>query len=297
MCVYDLPGSPCEVVDPPPFWEGCIVPDAVICDNFDGYATGSGIHDNADHWGPWPPAATPSLVSDEQEFSSPNSLKIGPGGVEDNLLLLGDQTEGTWSVRMMMYVPSGANGYYNMQNTEATGVWNFDLFLNQGGMGDYQENQVSISTFTFPEDTWFKMEHIIDLDNSLITVELNGDVIHTGAYLGDMVGAINFFSIDATNTFYIDDLIVDDELISSVYEYENIAFRIYPNPTEGLMTITSDKEIESAVVRNVLGEAVISPPVGINTGLTMDMSSLKAGIYFVTLQVEGKLYTERVVKQ
>ncbi|MDA0973455.1 MAG: hypothetical protein O2867_06960, partial [Bacteroidetes bacterium] len=189
----------------------CPAPDAVICDNFDSYELGDADWITAAHWAPWPGGTVVSNIVDDQAFSNGQSLNVGPGGAEDQLLLLGNQTTGVWTVDFMMYIPAGANGYYNMQNTEATGQWNFDIFFDTGGVGDYQENQASISAFTWPEDTWFQMSHTVDLDNSTVVVELDGVEIHSGAYAGTQVGCINFYSIDGTNNYYLDDVVVDSE--------------------------------------------------------------------------------------
>ncbi len=275
----------------------CPAPDALICDNFDTYDLGDADWINASYWAPWPGGTVVSNVVNDQAFSNSQSLNVGPGGAEDQLLLLGNQTTGLWTVDFMMYIPAGANGYYNMQNTEATGAWNFDIFFDTGGVGDYQESQASISSFTWPEDTWFQMSHTVDLNNSTVVVELDGVEIHSGPYAGDQVGAINFYSIDGTNNYYLDDVVVDGDPAVGLTEFVEGNFRIYPNPTGGLFTVEGQENIEAVVVRNVLGATVAQLQSNFSNRVELDLTGLNNGLYFVEITVNDVVSVQRLIKQ
>jgi hypothetical protein len=275
----------------------CPAPDAVVCDNLDTYDLGDADWITAAHWAPWPGGTVVSNVVNDQAFSNDQSLNVGPGGAEDQLLLLGNQTTGVWTVDFMMYIPAGANGYYNMQNTEATGQWNFDIFFDTGGVGDYQESQASISSFTWPEDTWFQMSHTIDLNNSTVVVELDGVEIHSGPYAGDQVGCINFYSIDGTNNYYLDDVIVDGDPAVGLTEYVEGNFRIYPNPTSGIFTVEGQENIEAVVVRNVLGATVAQLQSNFSNRVELDLTGLNNGLYFVEITVDDVVSVQRLIKQ
>ena len=284
-------------------WDGepgaapCPDPGAIICDNFDDYTLDM-IAAQAAHWADWPGGTTTSMVSEEQAFSNTQSLHIGAGGAEDNLLLLGDQTAGVWMVDFMAYVPAGSTGYYNMQNVEATGQWNFDIFFNAAGAGDYQEGQVSISTFTYPEDQWFEMKHTVDLNNLTVVVELDGTVIHSGPYIGDMVGAVNFYSFDAvTNSLFIDDVIVNGNPDVGLIEYTESAFTVYPNPTEDMLTIAGDAQIDAVLLRDVLGAVVRQLDTPFSNQVTIDVADLTKGVYFVEVRVGDVINVSRVIKK
>ena len=67
------------------------------------------------------PAGSPAeniIVSDDFAASGTKSGFIGPGqGPQDALLYLGNETTGDYTLRWNMYVPSGNEGYFNVQGT------------------------------------------------------------------------------------------------------------------------------------------------------------------------------------
>lgn len=276
----------------------CPEPAAVVCDNIDSYDVGSSIHDGAAHWGPWPPASTASVVSDERAFSNARSVKVSDDQSEDNLLLLGDQATGIWEVSWMMYVPSGNSGYFNVQDSEATGTWNLDAFLNQdnGNPGGGTLAQ-DATTFTFPHDAWFEVDMEFDLQNDEMSLDVNGESVLDGfAYVGNL-GAINFYALGATNTYYIDDVVYDGDPLISVGEIETDVFSLYPNPTDDVLFISSEMQIENIVLRDLIGKEIMSQNTIVNQITEIDISTLPVGVYMVTVQVDGQLYTQRVVKK
>jgi len=76
----------------------------------------------------------------------------------------------------------------------------------------------------------------------------------------------------------------------------NYFSNIHPNPTTGLVTITG-KDLKQAEVFNALGQCVATAQ-GEGERLTVDISALPAGIYFVNVTDEdGKKCVRKVVKQ
>lgn len=80
---------------------------------------------------------------------------------------------------------------------------------------------------------------------------------------------------------------------------ENISYAfatIHPNPTTGLVTITG-KELKQAKVINALGQCVATVK-GEGERLTVDISSLPAGVYFVNVtDKDGRKCVRKVVKE
>lgn len=191
-----------------------------IMDDMESYDLG-GAFGQVDYITTWSGGAgDEGEFSDEQAASGSQSMYIGPGGAIDMLWLLGDQSEGSYTVAWKCYVPAGSTGYYNIQDTEAPGVfWNLNVFYALDLNGDpapgtgivTDDTNAPLDEFTYPEDTWFDVLHEIDMDNDLITIYLDGEPIYTGDYDGNgadggNLGSINFYSIDANNQYYIDDL-------------------------------------------------------------------------------------------
>ena len=189
----------------------CAIPGAIFCDNIDTYDAGSPIGPFADWWSTWDGVegtAEDGTVSADYANSGSNSMLIPEGGVTDVILKLGDAAAGNYLLEWQMYIPAGKHGYYNIQDTEIPGVaWNLELMFGIDAAG---EGVVSIPAdgpaFTYPEDTWFLVQHYIDLDANLIVVMVNGVAVFGGAYTGNM-GGIDFYSFDASNRYYIDDVL------------------------------------------------------------------------------------------
>lgn len=71
---------------------------------------------------------------------------------------------------------------------------------------------------------------------------------------------------------------------------------VHPNPTTGIVTITGDSLREAEVV-NTLGQQMLSIQ-GKGNELQIDMATLPAGIYFVTVtDEEGRKCVRKVVKE
>ncbi|MEI7509899.1 MAG: CotH kinase family protein [Flavobacterium sp.] len=71
---------------------------------------------------------------------------------------------------------------------------------------------------------------------------------------------------------------------------------IYPNPAKHIVTITSPNTIDTIEIFDVSGKRLIATPVN-ETQTTIDISNLSVGIYFVKVQNELGIKTEKLVKQ
>ena len=87
------------------------------------------------------------------------------------------------------------------------------------------------------------------------------------------------------------------ELGTEDFEFNNY-FTIYPNPTNGILNITSkqDIELQSISIYNVLGQMVASIPnaKGVNS---IDVSSLSTGNYFIKIVSDKGTSNAKFIKQ
>jgi hypothetical protein len=86
-----------------------------------------------------------------------------------------------------------------------------------------------------------------------------------------------------------------------VLEKFNNGISVYPNPASGTAFVElKDVKVGSIVVMNNLGQSITAQPQGLSTEkITLDISGLKAGLYFVQfISKDGqtKLYKELMVK-
>ncbi len=193
-------------IDPP-----CLVPGAVLCDNFDAYTAGDPLGPGASWWTTWSGTeggAEDGLISADYAYSGANSAVVPEGGSADVILKLGNLTTGKYNLYWQMYVPDGKMGYYNIQESETPGVaWNMEVYFGNVTSGDGSFTVPVGPAFTYPVDEWFLIEHIVDLDANTIEVKLNGTTIMSDAFAGSL-GAIDFYSAGANNRMYMDDVVL-----------------------------------------------------------------------------------------
>ncbi len=131
------------------------------------------------------------------------------------------------------------------------------------------DNFTDHTTFTFADTIW----QGVDLKN------LEMEIVSTS---------------DSTDYFVIDNLTF--ETISDPTSTNNLAktlFDISPNPTNGIIRITTLENMEVNIYNN-LGALV---KTALNTNQDIDLSILPAGIYFVSLLHEEGLITRKIIKQ
>ena len=100
------------------------------------------------------------------------------------------------------------------------------------------------------------------------------------------------FSIRYTSTVGINELTNDGSILG-----QNV-----PNPFDGASTVTykltKDANIVSFIVTDVMGRIVSSEKVSSNTGThTVKLGSYAAGVYYYTLNVDGKTSTKKMIAQ
>ncbi|MCC7467554.1 MAG: T9SS type A sorting domain-containing protein, partial [Saprospiraceae bacterium] len=199
-------------------------PNKIVCDNMDQYNTTQrlaqqNVAQNGaanSWWSTWSGAgfggAEDGIVSAEQANSAPNSMKIlstaTAGGPQDVVLKLGNKTTGRYELKWMYYIPTGKQAYYNIQNVVpiGAGAWNLDAFFGANNAGLIRIGAGPIlAEFTYPTGEWFEVRHIIDLDNNLLTMWVDGQYVIKMAYPNNL-GGIDFYGIDNNHTNYIDDV-------------------------------------------------------------------------------------------
>lgn len=81
----------------------------------------------------------------------------------------------------------------------------------------------------------------------------------------------------------------------NVSNLDNDIYSIYPNPTTSMLCIQSNKMIQNKtyIVQSVSGQTILSGKIENTNKLTIDLSTVENGIYFVTI---GEI-TSKVIKQ
>jgi hypothetical protein len=87
--------------------------------------------------------------------------------------------------------------------------------------------------------------------------------------------------------------------INGINEFKNHnIIKVYPNPTSNQLTISLEKEKSIALtLRNSLRQLLLSEKHPTTNQLIIDISAYPAGIYFLQVEVDGEIITQKIVKK
>lgn len=174
-------------------------------------------------WTAWPGGAA-GFEIDTLDGDNVFSIIGNPAG-QDAYFDTGDLTSGHYFFSWSQYIPAGNSAYFNVQHQDPTttaGFWAFDVFFNGDGTGvlELNDNGGTDDTeygFFYPEDEFFFVGLIIDLDNDqarLIVDEytIASWVFSEGVTNGNVefdllqFSGINFYPIDTDHVWYLDNM-------------------------------------------------------------------------------------------
>ena len=224
-------------------------PDAIICDKFDSYSTTLKLGPQATWWTTWSGTegtTEDGIVSTEQAFSAPNSFKLvstaAAGGPQDVVLNLGNKTAGHYALNWKVFVPTGKQAYYNIQNVVPIGAgeFNLEVFFNAAGAGILRLNAVDFGPFTYTNGAWVDVKHDFDLDNNLLEITIDGNFVIKMPYANNL-GGIDFYGVNNSALFYVDNL-----------EYIQLPAVVYNvDACESAIDLTASFGAAAGVVNNV----------------------------------------------
>lgn len=193
-----------------------VMPSGIIwyADDFESYTDGDYLAvANSTNWMTWsddPGGAEDGVISTNFSASGNNAAFIATGN--DMVLKLGNQTSGKYIISYYMLMESGNEGYYNVQQTEVPGTkWMYDVYFDGDGTGRLSIDQTDTATFVYPEAKWFLVSQIIDLDNDMASLEIDGEWVLSWMYSQDgdpanlQLGGVNFYGADNVN-YYLDNV-------------------------------------------------------------------------------------------
>ena len=100
-------------------------------------------------------------------------------------------------------------------------------------------------------------------------------------------------SVGIINTSFV----MEDDETNVISNYEN-NFEIYPNPVNDKINIVTEEIVEDIVVYTITGVIVCQQStVNSQQTLTIDLSDLKSGIYFVKIRTEKGDIVKRIIKR
>ena len=106
----------------------------------------------------------------------------------------------------------------------------------------------------------------------------------------------------AGNQRIIDNIIdigaYENQLVTSINDIENNHISIYPNPSNGIFTITNyELEITNIEIIDITGQTIKQYSIFNNQHSIINLEEQPAGIYFINIKTETGIYTEKLIIQ
>ena len=296
-----------------------------LMDNFDSYNLGP-IGPQSPHWRTWSGAGEGSPedaeVTDNEALSAPNCLYIDDSTMMDPIFLVPSApTTGLYTIQWYAMIPNGRSGYFNMQGTLTPEGTNWvqalmggNVYFNcqdddsgnggntpgEGFIAGVIDCSAALAVFTYPQDEWFKVTCVYDLDGQTWTMSINDTVqfsdypLDFGGRPFDQLAGIDFYSASSNNEMYIDDLIAAKGILSTENFLPEV-FSVYPNPVKDILNISSKVAVDRVVVYDILGKVVLMETPG-KISPSIDMSGLSSGAYIVKVTIDNNSKTVKIIK-
>ncbi len=178
-------------------------------------------------------------------------------------------------------------------------------FIDVANSIDNGNNGALLVTGTFPVSGSDYDMYLMELNSNGTTVfaERHGG---TGMQRGNSVKSIGnngWLALGFTDTSNAGDIYLVKGLQQAVVGVQEEAkdvkdVSIYPNPAKEKLIIDNGKvKIEKLELYNVLGERVFHSIPNINQSITIDVSALPSGVYFLKLKTEKGDVTKKVIRE
>ncbi len=97
--------------------------------------------------------------------------------------------------------------------------------------------------------------------------------------------------------YYIDDVSLELDTLSSIEENTYANFQLYPNPAKNIITISSPQLLEEIIVLD-LSSKILFQQISSSATATLDLTTLEDGIYIVQCKFKnGAIIHKKIVLQ
>ncbi|MBN1948508.1 MAG: T9SS type A sorting domain-containing protein [Candidatus Cloacimonetes bacterium] len=173
-------------------------------DDFEGYSVGDYLADVNPEWTTWsnaPGGFEDGTISDEQAYSGTQSLKLVTDN--DQVLPLGTLNSGVYMADLMIYVPAGHCGYFNLlhdlDDNGGSNQWALEVYFRDTGLIDINAGGTNSASTTYIPDTWVECSAYIDMDNDMAEFYIDGNLIHSWQWSLQANGSAGLNQLEAMN--------------------------------------------------------------------------------------------------
>jgi Leucine-rich repeat (LRR) protein len=264
--------------------------DCIQNDDLETYSEGLLLGQGGD-WDTWNPntISESGNITTEQARSGTKSLKIEGtprGGPQDMAFNLGNRDFGAYELTYHLYVPAGNTAYSNTQKTENAGQqFASQIIFGSDGTGLYNHSGSAVE-FNYPQDTWFEMKVLINIDADHSEVYLDGTFIASHPFSDtrngtgglNTLGSVTFYPVtlssdpnpNATPLFYVDDLSLCAVAVNDFNNSTDASDEYPPGTTDVVWTYTDEGRniatcTQTVIVNDIHAPEVIMCPEDITT--------------------------------
>jgi hypothetical protein len=177
------------------------------CENFDALTVGGLVAEQlGGMWSTWSGTSADDATVTDAESNSPDNSFIVDAGTVDLIFMFDEEpiSTGQWVYSHYMYVPSGMDGYFNVQTEPTPGVgWNIEITFAPDGTGVFAGG--ATDDFTYTMDTWFMVEVNYDFASGYAQILFDGDLILQWENV-ETIGAIDYYGAGTNPEAYFDDV-------------------------------------------------------------------------------------------
>ena len=145
----------------------------------------------------------------------------------------------------------------------------------------------------------------VDFNETFVLTNLHGEAQFAGiAPTNDMEYSVSADGYEPqTGTINIENdvvvLDIDMTPIINIESFANIGVTVYPNPSSGIINIANTENIKNSeiIITDISGKEIYRTSVDNQTSVTIDLTAHANGIYFIKIETNDKIYTQRWVKE
>jgi len=179
-------------------------------------------------------------------------------------------------------------GFYNVIITDINGcIASNSAIVNEPNpllINIWIDGSNIIATSGFISYQWY------DNDNNPINGET--DSIFIPLSMGVYYVTVTDTNGCSSDSYYI------EYTISTIEDYSS-SINIFPNPTNGNITVNSEYGIKTIKLYNTIGNQLLSVNNNENkiTETQLDLSTFAKGVYFITINIDNQIINQRIILQ
>jgi hypothetical protein len=163
-------------------------------------------------------------------------------------------------------------------------------------------NAIAISVIENPEPPTGQPNQVLEKGESIADLEVTGSNVKwytdTGNLLyvtSPLTGGSTYYATQSVNGCESLPFAVKIAIVTSV-EGSGVSLRYYPNPAREQVTISFDQPMSEVVLRNLMGQAILSKQPASST-VQLGLASVESGIYLVQVRSGERMMSFKFVKE